>query len=830
MSPRPEPVLRTEVQLVSDRRRVLLGGGLVLAFFAAGVKAHARGNPARVNPAGPQPLSNTETHVTAGAAFAQVIPAAFIRIAPDNAITLIIPHTEVGQGIYTGECMLLCEELEAGLDQVKAVPAPPDEAMYKQPLLQLQATGGSTSIRAAWTPMRKAGAAARIMLIQAAAQEWGVDPASCRAERAVIRHPPSGRSVTYGQVAEAAARLPAPQQVTLKDPGQWRLLGRRLQRVDTPAKANGSAQFGIDIMVPGMKFATVENSPVLGGRLVSVDEGPARAVPGVLQVVRLPNAVAVVGEHFWAARQGLAALKPVWDAAPEARFSSADLWASLEATSLNGQGAVAVQTGDFDRAFQQADRRHERVYRQPLLCHAPMEPQAAVVHVRGGEVEVWCGTQVPTRVQSAVAQVCGVAPEKVTLNNQLMGGAYGRKLETDYVEQAALIAKACPFPVKLVWSREQDMRHDNYRPMYVDRISAGVDLRGEPLAWRHRVTAASVTARWAPSGMRPNGVDPDAVEEAEDPIYGQFPNMLVDYVQWRPPPGLVVSWWRGVGPTHTIFVVESFVDELAFAAGRDPYEYRHALLREVPRGRAVLEAATRAAGWGSPLPANCGRGVIVQKSFGSYIAAVVEAGVSDDGDVTLRRVTAAVDCGYTVNPNLVKQQIEGGLIFGLTAALHQGVTVEGGRVQQSNFNDYRMLRINETPPIEVLHLPTANPPGGIGEAGTTAAAPALTNAIFAATGVRLRELPIERALLRRGARKRRWKGTWAPPVGLIGATAAATSDPNARSTASRSPSPEVFPSGEEQDAAPPPHSGGGGSALERRDGGGVSPPPPEEAP
>jgi CO/xanthine dehydrogenase Mo-binding subunit len=763
------PVATREVSLETDRRRVLLGGGLVLGFAVAAVKAHARSTEQRVNNAGPQPVSNEEVADVAGAGFVGFAPDAWIRISPQNQVSLIVPNVECGQGIYTGECMLIAEELEVGLDQVAVVPAPPNEELYKQPLLQFQGTGGSTSIRGAWEPLRKAGAAARTLLIQAAAQGWGVDPAECRAQRAQVTHPPSGRSVTYGQVVNAASRLPKPQNVVLKAPDQFELIGKPAPRVDTPAKVNGAAKFGIDIVVPGMKFAAVANCPVLGGRLFNVDDSGAMAVPGVVQVVRLPNAVAVVGDYFWAAKRGLDACKITWDPGPNAGLTTAKLWADLDRASQAATAAVAVTHGDVNRAYNDAKTKLAAVYRQPFLCHAPMEPQAAVVQVSGGKVDVWCGTQVPTRAQAGVAKVVGVPIEAVTLHGQLIGGAYGRKLETDYVEQAAAIAKQCPFPVKMIWSREEDMQHDNYRPMYVDRISAGLDGDGRPVSWRHRVTAGSVTARFAPAGMRPNGVDPDAVEEAEDPVYGVFPNMLVDYVQWRPPPGVVVSWWRGVGPTHTIFVIESFVDELAHAVGKDPVAYRRDLLRNVPRARAVLDRAAQAAGWGSPLPARTGRGVIVQKSFGSYIAAVVEAAVSDEGDVTLRKITAAVDCGLTVNPNLVKQQIEGGLIFGLTAALWQGITIEGGRVQQSNFNDYRMLRINETPPIQVIHMPTNNPPGGIGETGTTAAAPALTNAIFAATGVRLRELPIDRALLHKDAKKR----AVIAPMGVAAAAAVA---------------------------------------------------------
>lgn len=759
------------VEVIADRRRVLLGGGLVLGFSFLAVKAHAAGKAdPKVNPTGPQPVSNTHAEVS-GAGFAGFAPDAFIRISHDNQVTLIIPNVEMGQGIYTGEAMLIAEELEVGLDQVKIEPAPPNEALYKQPLLQFQGTGGSTSIRGAWEPLRKTGAAARTMLIEAAAAQWGVPPAECRAERAMVFHTPTGRSIPYGQVVDAAGRQPKPQQVALKPPSQFKLIGRQLQRVDTPAKVNGAAVFGIDVMVPGMKFATSASCPVLGGKLAGVDDSAALAIPGVLQVVRLPDAVAVVGEHFWAAKQGLEALKVTWAPGANAGLSSASLWASMARTADGGRGAVAVQRGDVDRAFKRADKTIAAEYRQPLLCHAPMEPMAAVVHVTGGGCEIWCGTQVPTSAQGAAAKILGVAPEAVTIHNQLIGGAFGRKLETDYVQQAVQIARQCPYPVKLVWTREQDMQHDNYRPLYIDRISAALDDKGQPVSWRHRITAGSVTARFAPAGMRPNGVDPDAVEEAEDPVYGLFPNMLVEYVQWTPPPGLSISWWRGVGPTHNIFVVESFIDELASAAGRDPYKYRYDLLARVPRAQAVLKRAAEAAGWGSHLPGGTGRGVIIQKSFGSYLAVVVEAAVSNDGDVTLKKITAAVDCGLTVNPNTVKQQIEGGLIFGLTAALYQGITIEGGRVQQSNFNDYRMLRINETPPVEVIHMLTANPPGGIGEAGTTAAAPALYNAIFAATGVRLRELPLDRSLLKRSNRKRRWKGTAVPPLGAAAAAA-----------------------------------------------------------
>jgi isoquinoline 1-oxidoreductase beta subunit len=667
-------------------------------------------------------------------------PNAFIRIDRAGAVTLIMGNTECGQGIWTSTAMLLAEELEVGLDQVRLEAAPPNEALYANPLLGLQATGGSTSTRADWTRLREAGAVARTMLIAAAAAQWGVDAATCRVVRATVTHPSSGRSLGYGALADAAARLPVPHDVALKDPAHFTLIGRSQRRLDTPSKVNGSAVYGIDVQVPGMKIGTVAASPVPGGKLRSIDEAAARRVPGVRTVVRLDDAVAVIGDHMWAAKQGLAAAAPVWDDGPNADLTTAHIIRDLDAASQN-PGVVAKSQGDAAAAIKSAAKSLDVVYQLPFLAHAPMEPINTTIHVRPDGADVWVGTQVPTRAQDAVAAATGLSAQSVAVHNLMMGGAFGRRLDIDSIAQAARIARQVDGPVKLIWTREEDIQHDLYRPYYYDRISAGLDAGGHIVGWSHRVTGSSVMARWAPGGMKQDGkLDPDAVEGAAETPYA-FPAQHVEYVRAETP-GMTTAWWRGVGPTHNVFVVESFIDELANLAGADPVAFRRTLLQDNPRARAVLDLATARAGWGQTLPTGVGRGVCLQFAFNTYLATVVEVEVTPQGEIHLRRANVAVDCGPVVNPDTLVAQVQGGLIFGLSMALYSEITVSEGRVQQSNFHDYRVLRINEAPAVSVHLIDNPKAPiGGIGEAGTASAAPALANAIFAATGKRLRRIP-----------------------------------------------------------------------------------------
>jgi len=677
-----------------------------------------------------------------GTAFADAAPAAppasaFIRIPPQGSITLIVPRVEMGQGAYTSLPMLVAEELEVGLDQVTLEAAPPDAALYSDAVNGEQVTGTSASTLSFFDPLRQAGAITRILLIQAAASRWGVAMGQCRAARGEVIHDASGRRTAYGAVAADAAKLPVPATVPLKTPDQWILIGKPVARLDQPGKVNGAAVFGIDVRLPGMAIATVAACPTFGGSLKSVDDSKARAVKGVRQIVRLPDAVAVVADHTGAARKGLAALDIVWDDGPGAGDSSTTI-ADAMARAVLSPGAVGTKTGDAARALKGAARVVEAAYDMPLLAHAPMEPINCTVHVRPGAVEIWTGTQAPVRAREAAARAAGVAPETVTVHSLLLGGGFGRRLYVDHVAQAVAIGKQVDGPVKVVWSREEDIRHDHYRPCYHDRLAGGLDAQGALVAWTHRTCASAVSELWQAGSLK-DGVDPDAIDSAAGPY--AIANVFIDYV--RVEPGLApTGWWRGVGPTHNTFMVEGFMDEMAAAAHQDPVAFRRRLLAGAPRALAVLDLAAAKAGWGRPLPAGRGRGVSLVASFGSFLAQVAEVTVAADGSVTVDRVVCAVDCGQVVNPDIVRAQIEGGIMFGLTAALLGEITLEKGRVVQSNFDDYPLLTIADAPTVETHIVAGGEAPGGIGEPPTAAIAPAAANAVFAATGKRLRRLPM----------------------------------------------------------------------------------------
>ncbi|SEC97082.1 xanthine dehydrogenase family protein molybdopterin-binding subunit [Bradyrhizobium erythrophlei] len=673
-------------------------------------------------------------------------PNAFIRIARDGQVTLVMNQVEMGQGTYTSMSMLVAEELEVDLAQIKLEHAPPDDKLYRNPRLGFQVTGGSTSVRAFWKPLRTAGAAARSMLISAAAATWEVETASCHALKGEVIHAPSGRRLAYGKLVDQASKLPVPDDVVLRDPKDFTLIGSSAKRTDAAAKVNGTAEFGIDTKVPDMKIATVAACPVIGGKLGDVDDSKATTVKGVIKVVRLDDAVAVIADHMGAARKGLQALVITWDRGPNATFSTADMALQLKEAST-GPAAVAINRGDAVKAISASSRRVDAVYQLPLLAHAAMEPMNCTVHVRKDGCDVWVGTQVITRAQATAASVTGFPLDKVKVHNHLLGGGFGRRLDVDSITQAVQIAKQVDYPVKVIWTREEDTRHDVYRPYYYDKLSAGLDENGHPIAFSHRVTGSSVLARWLPPAFK-DGLDRDAVEAGAGPY--SFDNVLVDYVRQEPPAGLTTGWWRGVGVTHNAFMVEGFVDELAAAAGQDPVSYRRALLNNSPRAKAVLDLVAEKAGWDKPLPTGVGRGVSVVFGFGSYLAQVAEISIAKNGRVRVKRVVCAVDCGQMINPDTIKAQMEGGIIFGLSAALYGEITLKDGRVEQGNFDNYQVVRIDEAPTIEVHMIVSSEEPGGIGEPGTAAIAPAVANAIFALTGKRLRQLPIDAAQLKSG--------------------------------------------------------------------------------
>jgi isoquinoline 1-oxidoreductase subunit beta len=673
---------------------------------------------------------------------------AFVRIGPDEKITLVMPKVEMGQGTYTSLPMLIAEELEVPLAAVSVEAAPPNPEVYgfvpdpsaDEGLKFDQSTGTSLSIIQCWTPLRQAGATARLMLIQAAAQRWRVPVASCHAEEGAVIHAASGRRLTYGALAAAAAALPLPVPPPLKGPKEFRLIGRPTARLDAPAKVDGSARFGIDVRPANAKVAMIVQAPVVGGRIAATADDAALAVHGVRQVVNEGDLVAVVADNTWAAMQGMRALAPRWQDGANAAVQQAQLVAALE-SAARGPGALALAKGT-PAAAAHAVMHVEATYHQPFLAHATMEPMNCTVDWRHDACEIWTGTQAPDRAVDKLVEL-GLKPEQIILHNQLIGGGFGRRLEVDGVVLAARVARHLEGPVQVLWSREEDMRHDRYRPYYVDRLQAALDAHGKPLGWHHTIAGAGLWALYYGEATVRNGVDADAVTSAVDLAY-PLENMEVRFAR-HDPQGVPTGWWRGVGATRSVFAVESFVDELAAATQQDPVRYRRALLKE-PRMLAVLDLAADRAGWGTALPAGSGRGVSLQYAFGSYLAQVAEVSMDAQGQPRVARVVCAMDCGQVVNPDGVRAQLEGGVTFGLSAALANEITIANGRVQQGNYNDFAPLRINEAPKVEVHLITSAESPGGVGETGTACVSAALCNAIYAATGKRVRTLPVSRGL------------------------------------------------------------------------------------
>jgi isoquinoline 1-oxidoreductase beta subunit len=709
-----------------SRREFIKGtvaGGFLLAFY---VPARAVNEP-----------QQSPTDIKG-----QFAPNAFIRIDKTGTTTLVMPQVEMGQGVYTGVAMILAEELDADMAKIVLEHAPPNEKLYTNPLLGIQATGGSTSIRAFWTPLRTAGATARAMLVQAAAQQWKVDPATCTTAHGEVSHPTGNRKIDYGALSDAAAKITPPKNVPLKDPAKFVLIGTRQKRFDTPDKVNGKVIYGIDAMLPGMKFATLAACPVFGGKVGHVDEAAAKARPGVQQVIVLDNMVAVVGDHMWAAKQGLEALKVSWAEGAQAKVSSDDLWQDIR-TASHQDGVVAMSRGDVEKGLS-SGQRFEADYELPFLAHATMEPLNCTVLCKEDSCELWLGTQIIARVQQTTAVLTGLPIDKVTVHNHLIGGGFGRRLEPDMALNAVRVAQQMKgVPVKVVWTREEDIQQDIYRPIYRNVISASL-VGGKVAAWKYKVCGASIMARWLPPVFQ-KGIDIDAIDSAVDMPY-DIPDFQVQYLRVEPR-SVPIGFWRGVGPNNNVFAIESFMDELARKAGKDPVEFRRDMLGKQPRLLAALDLVAAKSDWGKPLPSRAGRGVCVQPSFGSFIATVVEAEVDLQGEVLVRRITTAVDVGTLVNPDSVEAQLQGGLVFGLTAALYGEITIKKGRVEQSNFHNYRMLRIDQMPKIDVHLIKSGEAPGGVGETGTTAGPPALRNAIFAATGVALKRLPIDRSAL-----------------------------------------------------------------------------------
>jgi isoquinoline 1-oxidoreductase beta subunit len=671
-------------------------------------------------------------------------PNAFLRIAPNNSVTVIAKHLEMGQGTYTGLATIVAEELDADWAQIRVESAPADASRYANLAFgTIQGTGGSSAMANSWMQLRNAGATARAMLVAAAAAEWNVPPASLTIERGVVRHAPSNRQATFGDLAAKAASQPAPDKVALKDPKDFKLIGQKLPRVDIPGKTNGTAQFTIDVTFPNMLVAVLQRPPLFGATAKSFDATATKAVPGGVDVLQVPRGVAVVAKSFWAAKLGRDALKVAWDDSKAEKRSTAAIMAEYR-TLAEQPGKPARKEGDAAAALKGAAKLITATYEFPYLAHAPMEPLDAVVKLDADSCEIWCGDQFQTVDQGNAAATAGLKPEQVKIHTLLAGGSFGRRanMGSDYIVEAVSVAKALGangIPVKLQWTREDDIRGGLYRPLYLHRLEAALDNNGQLVGWQHRIVGQSIIAGTAFAAvMVKDGIDGTSVEGAANLPYA-VPNMSVELSTTET--GVPVLWWRVVGSSHTAYATEAFIDEIAHAAGKDPFAFRQAMLEHHPRHKAVLELAAKAAGWGSPLPKGKGRGIAVAEAFGTYVAQVAEVTVAPNGKVKVDRVVCAVDCGTPINPDVITAQMEGGIGFGLGAALYGAITLKDGQVEQTNFDAYQVLRIDEMPKVEVHIVPSPEAPTGVGEPGVAPVGPAVANAVFAATGKRLRVLP-----------------------------------------------------------------------------------------
>ncbi|MGA2842465.1 MAG: xanthine dehydrogenase family protein molybdopterin-binding subunit [Steroidobacteraceae bacterium] len=671
-------------------------------------------------------------------------PNAFLRIGADGSVTVIAKHVEMGQGAYTGIATVLAEELDADWAQVRVESAPANAKLYANLAFgTLQGTGGSSAMANSWSQLREAGAKGRAMLLTAASQEWKIPVTDLTVDKGVVYHAGSKRQASFGALAGKAAALPVPDKVTLKDPKDFKLIGHQAPRVDVPPKVDGTAQFTVDVALPGMLVALLKRPPLFGATVKSFDPTAASAVPGVVKVVQVPHGVAVVAKSFWAAKQGRDALSVEWDDSHAEKRSSSEMMDEYRHLAEQ-PAASARKVGDAAPAIKNAAHTVSASYEFPYLAHAPMEPLDAVVKLTGGSCEIWAGDQFQTIDQGNAAKTAGLDPQQVSIHTLYAGGSFGRRANvgSDYIVEAVSIAKAYGAdgtPIKLQWTREDDIHGGLYRPMYFHKLEAGLNEKKELVGWRHVIVGQSIMAGGPFEVMVKNGIDPTSVEGAATIAY-EIPNIDVELSTTKT--GVPVLWWRVVGSSHTTFAVEAFIDEVAHAAGKDPFAFRRDLLEHEPRMKAVLELAADKAGWSSgPLPKGKGRGIAVGEAFKTYVAQVAEVTVDDAGRVTVDRVVCAVDCGIPINPDVIAAQMEGGIGFGLGAVMYGAITLKNGRVEQDNFNNYRVLRINEMPKVEVHIVPSAEAPTGVGEPGVAPIGPAVANAIFAATGTRIHMLP-----------------------------------------------------------------------------------------